>query len=268
MSIKDLLTQKQTLFIIGLNAVISAVISLIVGLLLMRPTQVASVPMPTGAAPATRGAAAVTPTAAPIVHVVQSGDTISALALKYDVPEEDIIAANQLQNPNYLQLGTQLIIPVGGLAQITPTWTPQPTPTETPIPFQPPSIDLTATALAEAGVTATSFPTQPPATGEILVQITEVTSPGNADREAVVITNKGKGTIDMRGWTLGNTEGIIYTFQAFRLYSGGSVTVNTRMGQDDVSQLYLGKLTPLWAVGQIVTLKDTAARTIATFAIK
>jgi len=268
MSIKNLLMQKQTLLIIGVNAAISVVISLIIGLALIRPARVASTPPPTRAIAATPGVAAATPTGAATVHIVQSGDTISALALQYDVPEADIIAANQLENPNFLQVGTELIIPVGGLPQITPTWTPQPTPTDTPIPFEPPSVNQTATALAEAGVTATGFPTQPPVTGEIQVQITEITAPGNADREAVVIINKGKQVIDLQGWTLNDAAETVYTFPSFRLYAGGSVTVNTRIGVDGSNQLYLNKLTPIWAIGDTAVLKDTAGNAVATLAVK
>ncbi len=270
MAVQSLLTRKQILLIIGVNAVISAVISLIVGLLLVRPAQVASTPTPTkAAAAATQAVAGITPTGAPVVHVVQSGDTISGLALKYDVPEGDIIAANDLQNPNFLQLGTELKIPVGGLPQITPTWTPQPTPTETPLPYEPPSVNQTATALAEAGVTATGLPTVP--AGESKVEITEVISAGNADREAVVITNKGTQRLDMKGWTLSDAEGNSYTFLNFVLWPGGNVMVNTRLGQDGspaVNQLYWGKLKSIWTAGEVVTLKDTAGAAVATFVVR
>ena len=269
MSVLSVLTRKQTLLIIGVNAVISAVISLIIGLVLIRPAHVAVTSTPTKAALVATQPAEATPTSAVVVHVVQSGDTISGLALKYDVPEADIIAANDLQNPNFLQLGAELKIPIGGLPQITPTWTPQPTPTETPIPFEPPSVNLTATALAQAGVTATSLPTMP--AGESKVEITEVISPGNADREAVVITNKGTQRVDMKGWTLNDAEGNAYTFLNFVLWPGGNVMVNSRLGQDGsptVNQLYWGKLKAMWTVGETVTLKDTAGATVATFVVK
>ncbi|NIV39826.1 MAG: LysM peptidoglycan-binding domain-containing protein, partial [Anaerolineae bacterium] len=62
---------------------------------------------------------------------------------------EDIIAANQLENPNFLQVGMQLIIPIGGVPEVTATFTPAPTATDTPIPFEPPSADMTATVAAE-----------------------------------------------------------------------------------------------------------------------
>ena len=272
MSILKLLTQKQSLLIIGVNAVVSILISLIVGLVLIRPNRVAATPAPTRVAAATTpGAAAASPTKGPIIHVVVSGDTISGLALKYDVSEEDIIAANNLANPNFLTLGTELIIPVGGLAQVTPTWTPQPTPTETPIPFEPPSVSQTATALAEQGVTVTGLPTQPVGGGDVLVEITEIIEPGNADRELVVITNKGKQVVDMKGWTLSDGKGNIYTFPSFRLYAGGNVMVNTRLGQDgspSANQLYWGKLTAIWTAGRTATLKDTTEKVIATFTLK
>jgi LysM repeat protein len=271
MSIQNLLTRKQILFVIGVNAVISVVISLVVGLVLIRPNRVALTPVPTKVALVATGAAASTPTAAPIIHTVVSGDTISGLALKYDVPEEDIIAANNLANPNFLTLGTELIIPVGGLPKITPTWTPQPTPTETSIPFEPPSVNLTATALAELGVTATGLPTQIPVTGEVLIQITEIIEPGNADRESVVITNKGGQVVDLKGWTLSDAGGNSYAFPSFRLYAGGNVMVNTRMGENgspSVNQLYWGKLTPIWSVGETATLKDATGKAIATFTVR
>ena len=271
MSIKKLLLQKQTLFIIGVNAVLSVIISLVIGLLLIRPNQVASTPVPTKAALTAAGSAAVTPTKAPVIHVVVSGDTISGLALKYDVPEADIIAANQLANPNFLTLGTELVIPVGGLPQITPTWTPQPTPTETSIPFEPPPVNATATAEAELGVTATAVPTQPVAGGLILIEITEVIEPGNADREAVVMTNKGKQVVDLKGWTLSDAQGNTYEFPSFRLYAGGNVMVNTRMGQNGsptVNQLYWGKVTPAWTAGETVTLKDATGTVVATFTVR
>lgn len=273
MSTKELLTRRQVLLILAANALISIVISVTIGLLLNRPERVASTPVATATvavAPATQ-AAVTSPTA--VVHVIQAGDTISALAMRYDVPAEDIIAANQLVDPNILQVGTQLVIPVGGLPQVTATWTPAPTPTETPIPFLPPSADLTATALAEAGITATPLST-PAATGsaasgEIMVQITEVVAAGNADREAVVIANKGSQMADMRGWTLSDANGNIYTFTDLKLWPGGSVTVNTRIGQNGTPafNFFWGKLQPLWSAAEMATLKDATGSVMSTFTV-
>ncbi len=272
MSTRELLTRRQILLIIAANAIISAVISLAVGLVLVRPARIAPAPTPTATVQATAGSTA--PAAGPtaLVHVVVAGDTISGLAVRYDVPQADIIAANQLQDPDNLQVGMQLIIPVGGLPQITPTWTPEPTPTETQIPFQPPSASLTATALAEAGVTPTASPGAPtasPAAAEVKVEITEVISAGNADREAVVIKNNGGQVVNMAGWTLSDANGNIYTFADVRLWEGGSVTLNTRIGQNGnpAFNFFWGKLQSLWSSGETATLRDAAGTVVSTFTV-
>jgi len=52
-----------------------------------------------------------TPT--PIVHVVQSGDVLQNIAFQYGVSVQAIQAANGIENPQFLQIGQELIIPVG-----------------------------------------------------------------------------------------------------------------------------------------------------------
>jgi LysM repeat protein len=264
------MTRKQVAFIIAVNAVISAVISVAVGLLLPRPAEVVpTVSPPTSVAEVSRPAVEITPTSEVTVHVVRAGDTISGLAFEYDVPEEEIIAANQLENPNLLRVGMELIIPVGGLPQATATFTPAPTATDTPIPFEPPSADMTATAAAELGATTTPLPTPVPSTGELQIEISQVLGAGQIDQEQVVITNVGSRLADMQDWTLSDEAGNVYRFPNFRLWGGGSVTVHTRIGQDGSppENFYWGKLEPLWSPGQVVTLKDAAGATLSTYVV-
>jgi LysM repeat protein len=258
--------RKEIALIVAVNAVISTVISVIVALLIVRPAQITPTAAPPAGATATQPIAQGTVTAEVVIHVVEAGDTISGLAFKYDVPEQDIIAANQLENPNYLQVGMQLIIPVGGLPEATPTFTPAPTATDTPIPFEPPSADLTATAAAEAGATATTLPTPLPPTGELRIEITEILGAGNIAEERLVITNHGDRLADMQGWTLSDAEGNTYTFPNFRLWAGGNVTVHTRIGQDGSppSNFYWGKLEAIWSAGETATLKNAEAEVIST----
>ena len=269
------MTRKQVALIISVNAVISAAISVVVALLIfqVQPVEVFSTPTSTSTAVAVSTEAAVvalTPAQEPVVHTVQSGDTISGLALLYDVPEENIIAANQLVNPDFLQVGMQLVIPVGGLTAATATFTPAPTPTDTPIPFEPPSADMTATAAAELGVTATALPQPPPSTGELQVEIAEVLGVGQADQETVVINNLGDRVADMQGWTLSDTDGNIYTFPNLRLWGEGSVMVHTRIGQDGnpPANLFWGKLEAVWSPGDVVTLKDALGTTVSTLVVE
>jgi murein DD-endopeptidase MepM/ murein hydrolase activator NlpD len=206
-----------------------------------------------------------------VLHVVQAGDTISGLAYQYDVPEADIIAANNLENPNVLQVGMELIIPMSGPDQITPTWTPNPTPTDTSIPFEPPSAALTATALALGGSNATSvLGATGVVGGPVQVEIEEVIAAGNSDREAVVIVNRGKQVADMRDWTLSDANGNVYVFKDLRLWPGGSATVNTRVGEDNnpAFNFYWGKLQSIWSTGEAATLRDAAGTVVAEYTVE
>jgi len=81
----------------------------------------------------------VTPSPTPrpdrIVHVVQPGETLLAIAQRYGVPLSVIQAANGIANPERIQAGQTLVIP---LATPTPAPGPTPTPTPTPEPTYPP----------------------------------------------------------------------------------------------------------------------------------
>ena len=85
-------------------------------------------PSPLSSTPAETFAPTPVPVATPQVYVVQSGDTMSKIAKKFHVPLADLIAANAetIPDPNRLQIGDQVIIPV-------------PTPSELPAASTAPS---------------------------------------------------------------------------------------------------------------------------------
>ncbi|MGQ9597989.1 MAG: LysM peptidoglycan-binding domain-containing protein [Anaerolineae bacterium] len=265
------MTRKQMAFMFAANALISALITVLLVLVILPAfggPKPAGPLTPTGSVmgqtPQQSGAT-LTPT--PVIHIVQAGDTISALAVKYDVPAEDIIAANSLTNPNYLQQGQKLIIPVGGLPEMTPTFTPEPTATDTPLPIEPPSQQMTATAVA---ATATSLPTPLPAGGELQIEISEVLGAGDINQEQVIIINRGERLADLLGWTLHDGDGNVFTFPNFRLWPrGSSITIHTRVGQDGnpFGHFYWNKLVAIWSVGEIATLKNDKGETIATYQV-
>jgi LysM repeat protein len=267
-------TRKQVAFVIAVNAAVSAAITLLLVLVIL-PGLGAPV-MVEGAASATSGTIAAQvaeptvgpqPSPTPLIHIVQSGETISGLSQKYDVPAQDIIAVNQIQNPNFLQLGTELVIPLGGPAEeATPTLTPVPTPTETPIPFEPPPA-LTATAAAES--IAAETPAALPASGELQVEISEVLGAGDVTAERVIVANVGERLADMQGWTLSDAGGNVYTFANFRLWKGGSAIVHTGIGEDGnpPANFYWGKLEAIWAPGEVATLRDRDRQVIGTYTV-
>lgn len=96
-----------------------------------------------------------TPTPRPdgaIVHVVEEGDTLFALAYRYDVPVEQIRELNNLESSDLLRVGQELVIsipdeaptspastapaPTASVPATTATSLPQP-PTSTPAPVSP-----------------------------------------------------------------------------------------------------------------------------------
>ncbi len=65
-----------------------------------------------------------TPTIAAL-YVVQAGDTLSAIAERFGVTVDELVAANNLTDPNFLQPGQTLLIP-SLIATPRPTTTPTP----------------------------------------------------------------------------------------------------------------------------------------------
>jgi len=71
------------------------------------------------------------PTPTPIVYVVKSGDTLLSIALEYGTTVAAIQQANGILNPQSLQVGQELVIPLGpggveAAKQLLPTPTPLP----------------------------------------------------------------------------------------------------------------------------------------------
>jgi LysM repeat protein len=66
----------------------------------------------------------VPPTPAEAIYTVQQDDTLSDIAIKVKIPMDVIQRRNNIADPSDLQVGQQLIIPLGA----TPTFTPAPVP--------------------------------------------------------------------------------------------------------------------------------------------
>jgi len=73
----------------------------------------------------------ITPT--PIVHVIQEGDTLEAIAVQYGVSVAALRAVNGIADPTLIQVGQQLTIPTGDEVAASDPGLLLPTPT--PLPF-------------------------------------------------------------------------------------------------------------------------------------
>lgn len=130
-----------------------------------------------------------TPT--PVVHVVRSGDTLLAIATQYGVTVADIQAANGIDDPSKLNIGQEIVIPVGGyqppagaetttpdgtvtatsraVARTTPTPTVRAT-AETPVPEETPEPGVApATEEPATEPTATAAPAPTPTSAEVVL---------------------------------------------------------------------------------------------------
>lgn len=121
-----------------------------------------------------------TATAAAETYVVQAGDTLSAIARRFETTVEALLELNGLTNPNVVYVGQVLTIRVPAEEPTaTPGSTvPETTPTQTPNPTLPP----TATATVIATVTATLV-TTPEATVTITATPVITTPNGWSDPE-------------------------------------------------------------------------------------
>ena len=208
----------------------------------------ATAPVATAAAVATASAPPTeAPTREPVRHIVKSGETLGTIAEAYDVPIDDIVTVNNIVNPNILAVGTELIIPVGGIPTSTPEPTPVPTSAEPPTPI----------------------PTEPPAIGEAQVVIQELVGVGDLENETLVIANEGSRQIQLANWRLEDSQGNVYTFEPFILFgNGANVVLHTGPGTNTTSNLYWGLNFAVWESGEMVTMRDGDGTARATFTIQ
>ena len=297
---------SQLLLIIGVNAVVSLIISVAVVLIANRQVVPGTVATTTAtedssaaevsqsgdsaeASVNTDSAAAAVPTeSTPIqslVYEVKAGDTLSLIADKFSVSLFDLMTANGLTNEDFIQIGQELTIPVGGLPTVTATFTVVPIPSETPLPFDPPTplpedAQVPQEPAATVGpsptptntftpspLTPTPLPTSTPAPfDEINISITQVLGAGELAQETVVILNQGGG-ISLLDWRLEGSSLANFTFPDIFLFSGGSIRIHTTAGQNTPSDLYLGQGEAAWPPGTTIILRDAAGIEVAAFTV-
>lgn len=116
------------------------------------PTSTAGTPAPTNT-PGPTSTPAPTRTPRPdgaVIHIVQAGDTLSGIALQYDISLDELYSLNDLTRESILEVGQEIVVQV---AAVTPTLPPTSTPSQAapvtptlalPTPTSPPPTDATA----------------------------------------------------------------------------------------------------------------------------
>ncbi|MGI6208387.1 MAG: LysM peptidoglycan-binding domain-containing protein [Anaerolineae bacterium] len=222
------MTRQQAVALVICNAVISLVITLTVVLVFERSRVV---PTPEGSALAQAGAptsetqpevTSPEPPATPAIkatYVVKSGDSLGSVAYQFGVTLDALMAANGIENANYIVVGQSLLIPEGGTL---------PEPTATPRPG------------------ATMAPVVTPASGQVPVAIEWVRGAGQVDQEQVRLINRGAEGVALQGWVLEDEDGHTYSFPNLFLWRNGTVSVHTAFGEDSVADLYWGLTEAVW----------------------
>lgn len=252
---------KWWVLFIGLNIVVSVLTTLVVLSLkgeLERVVVVTATPggvlmgrVPTATAVGESVGPTATATAPTSVeYTIQTGDTLGGIALAYEIPLENLLLANSLQQDAIIKPGQVLIIPLGEVMTPTPV-TPSPVPA-TPTPASP-----------------TPFPTETATpSGPVQVRIQELLAPGILSREGVVLINRGR-TVNLERWTLGVAGGdAAYVFPRLTLAQEVPVTVYTIEGDDSPQALHWGQDEAQWdESGTIIELRDADGNLVATFPV-
>jgi LysM repeat protein len=177
--------------------------------------------------------------------VIQDGDTLFGIATAYGITLEELIAANNLVDPNMIRPGDVLIIPGHTAPAVDPASSAAaPLPTEPPRPLLP-----------------TPTPSGPPE-----VVIAGVLGAADRSMERVRVRNEG-GAASLEGWTLSSASGSSFTFPRLVLFSGGEVTVHTGPGQTQIPDLYWGRNEPAWISGELLVLKDREGDIVDTYIV-
>ncbi|MFC9131894.1 lamin tail domain-containing protein [Streptomyces sp. NPDC057099] len=125
------------------------------------------------------------------------------------------------------------------------------------------SVSVTARRIAAAALAAgalVSVVTLPasaadhrPERSKVEISDVQYDSPGRDDgsnrslnREWVEVTNTGRRTVNLDGWTLKDEDGRTYTFDHYRLEGRATVRIHTGHGRDTDTDLYQDRRRYVW----------------------
>jgi LysM repeat protein len=201
-----------------------------------------------------------------ILYTIQEGDTPFSIAEQLGADGQKLMEVNGLteETATLLQIGQVLIVPLEGCS-LTAAEVAVATPTQESLSNG--SGEATAETTAEAQPTVRPTLTLPPTAANAQVQIVEVKNPGDVTSESVTIKNVGD-TINVKGWTLSDSQGNSYTFSERYLFSQAIIVINTRVGTDTPQALFWNRQQAAFGEpDDVLTLKNDKGVVQSTYRI-
>jgi LysM repeat protein len=193
------------------------------------------------------------PTIGLIPYLVQEGDSLGGIAVKFEVSMADLMAVNNIDNPDRLLVGQTIFIPSA----------PLPEPSETALPSLMPSPSLTASPRPSS----LPSPTGTQSADVPGIVIVGVIGTGDLDTERIIFKRTGAGVLSLANWRLEDGNGNVYLFPVLTLYKGGSINLHTTAGLDSVNDLFWGLTAAVWDSGEMILLRDDQGRTVASYQV-
>lgn len=174
-------------------------------------------------------------------YIVQAGDSLTGIAIQFGLTIEQLLNINNLDNPDFVFVGQQLILPAGSAAQTT-------------------------SQQSTSGQSAAN--NQPSRAINGTLQVTRVSDAGNLDAEIALVVNESDAPFNLQGWTLGREGGPIYTFGNLPIFPGGSVRIHSKTGNDTSIDLHWGQSGSVWSAGSVARLVNVQGELVHTFTVQ
>jgi LysM repeat protein len=179
------------------------------------------------------------PTRALATYQVLAGDTLSQIALIYEISVLELMEINGMTDPDALGSGQLLFVPA-------------------------PLLDA-STAKAGSAIPAVSTPQPEP--GNVQVVITIVFGAGDLPTERVRVEKKGEDDLSLSGWKLIGESGTAFVFPHLALYQDSYIDIYSRNGVNSAFALYWGLDEAAWITGEQITLLDKEGNVRSTYRI-
>lgn len=246
---------KRLFYYLLLNIIVSAATTLIVLNIWDRSHRIESVtPEPDSFLP-TLVVTSIPPTEIPTPqptlalrpYEVGQGETLSEIALLFNISVDQLLEINNLRDPDELSTGMILNVPVSGTAA-----------EETESESQ-------ANSQVESEPVPTSTP--PPKPENSSIKIVTIVGVDDLATEHLQIQNVSSEALSLEGWRLETNDGLEYIFPKITLFEHGAVDLYSRAGINSVVALYWGQSSPIFQSGDRAVIYDIEGNVQAVYSI-